>query len=304
MRKLAVWLLLLAACISQPQPQPETTTTVAPSGSFLAATTAAVVTTTSTPATTLPAPTTTTVPPEPGTVRPDWLGTRVLPERADGLGEIQSTPVEMINRRFPTIDLLDPTPSTEFVGTFGPIPPDVLHRSTWREECPVGVDDLSYLVVSFYGFDGEPHLGELIVNAEFGEQMVDVFRVIYEQRFPLEQMRVITFPELDAPPTGDWNDTTSFVCRPVVAQDSGWSMHAYGLAIDLNPFHNPYWRGEVVVPELAMAYTDRANLRPGMLVPEDPGAIAIIDAFAGMGWEWGGNWQTLKDWMHFSENGK
>lgn len=253
--------------------------------------------------TTTTAPTT-TLPPEPGTVRPDWLGTRILPERPDGLGEVQTTPVEMVNRRFPTIDLLGPAASSDFIGTVGPVPPDVLARSTWREGCPVAVADLSYLVVTFMGFDGAAHIGEVIVNARYGEQMLDVFETVYAQGFPLEQMRVITYPELDAPPTGDWNDTTSFVCRPVVAQDSGWSMHAYGLAIDLNPFHNPYRRGEVVVPELAAAYTDRTDLRPGMLHADDPGSAAIIDAFAFMGWEWGGNWQTLKDWMHFSENGR
>jgi hypothetical protein len=158
--------------------------------------------------------------------------------------------------------------------------------------------------VSFYGFDGLVHIGELIVNARYGEEMLGVFRTVFDQQFPLEQMRVITYPELDAPPTGDFNDTTSFVCRPVVAEDSGWSMHAYGLAVDLNPFHNPYWRGEVVVPELASAYTERANVRPGMLLADDPASAAIISAFAGIGWEWGGNWQTLKDWMHFSENGR
>jgi hypothetical protein len=220
------------------------------------------------------------------------------------LGEIQPTPPELVNRRFPTIELLGPAPSDVFVGTVGPVPPDVLARSTWREECPVAVEELSYLVVSFYGFDGLTHIGELIVNARYGEQMLDVFRTIYEVRFPLEQMRVITYPELDAPPTGDFNDTTSFVCRPVVARNSGWSMHAYGLAIDLNPFHNPYLREDVVVPELASAYTDRTAVRPGMLLADDPASIAIIEAFAAMGWEWGGNWQTLKDWMHFSENGR
>jgi D-alanyl-D-alanine carboxypeptidase len=300
MRRFIAGAALMVACTSTPQP----TTAPIPASTS----TAAIVSTTQAPPTTtttmLVAATTTTVAPEPGTVRPDWLGTKVLPERPDGLGEIQPTPIELINRRFPTIDLLGPAPSDDFVGTVGPVPPDVLARSTWREECPVSVEELSYLTVTFYGFDGLPHIGELIVNARYGEAMLGVFRTVYEQRFPLEQMRVITYPELDAPPTGDFNDTTGFVCRPVVASDSGWSMHAYGLAVDLNPFHNPYLRNDVVVPELASAYTDRASKRPGMLLADDPSSIAIIDAFADIGWEWGGNWQTLKDWMHFSENGK
>ena len=77
-------------------------------------------------------------------------------------------------------------------------------------------------------------------------------------------------------------------------------MHAYGLAIDVNTFHNPYVKGDLVLPELATAYLDRSNVRPGMILPGD----AVVEAFAAMGWEWGGEWNTLKDYMHFSENGR
>jgi hypothetical protein len=206
----------------------------------------------------------------------------------------------MLNRRFPTVDLLPPPSGAGFQFTIGPVPSDVVARSSWKEGCPVDVDQLSYLTVSFVGFDGAIHTGELLVNAAYGEGIVDAMRVLYEMRFPIEEMRVITAEEIDAPPTGDWNSTTSFVCRPVVGRDSGWSMHAFGLAIDINPFHNPYLRGEVVVPELATAYTDRETVRPGMI----EATSRVVDAFAGIGWEWGGHWQTAKDWMHFSENGR
>ena len=67
---------------------------------------------------------------------------------------------------------------------------------------------------------------------------------------------------------------------------SGWSEHAYGRAIDINPFHNPYERGDVVLPELASAYLDRGNVRPGMIVAGD----AVTQAFAAIGWGWGGEW--------------
>jgi hypothetical protein len=243
---------------------------------------------------------TTTAAPEPGTVRPDWLGTRVLPERPDGLGVAQPTPPEMVNRRFPSPDLLPPPTGDDFEVTLGPVPAEVAARSSWQEGCPVSLEELSYLTVSFVGFDGASHTGELLVNAGHSEGIVDVMRLLYETRFPIEEMRVITAEEIEAPPTGDWNSTTSFVCRPAVGRDSGWSMHAFGLALDINPFHNPYLRGEVVVPELASSYTERAALRPGMIDSESP----VVTAFAEIGWEWGGNWQSAKDWMHFSENGR
>lgn len=295
-RAIAALAVVLGACSSPAI----TTTGLSPPTSLppTSAPTTSAIPTTVAPTTT--AVVTTTTGPEPGTVRPDWLGTRVLPERPDGLGVAQPTPPEMLNRRFPSPDLLPPPTGEEFAFTLGPVPAEVAARSSWQEGCPVSLEELSYLTVSFVGFDAANHTGELLVNAAHGEGIVEVMRVLYETRFPIEEMRVITAAEIEAPPTGDWNSTTSFVCRPAVGRDSGWSMHAFGLALDINPFHNPYLRGEVVVPELASAYTDRATFRPGMIESESP----VVRAFADIGWEWGGNWQTAKDWMHFSENGR
>ena len=70
--------------------------------------------------------------------------------------------------------------------------------------------------------------------------------------------------------------------------------------MDLNPFQNPYRRGDVVLPELASAYLDRDWLRPGMITPDGP----AVRAFASVGWEWGGTWSSLKDYQHFSLTGR
>ena len=219
--------------------------------------------------------------------------------RNDGHGEVQPTPPEFVDRQLETIDLLAPPASSVYESSISPIPPDVLARSSWDEACPVGVDDLRYLTMSHYGFDGEFHTGEMIVNAEYAEGVVEVFAKLHEARFPIEQMRVVRAEEVDDHPTGDWNETTSFVCRPAVGSDN-WSYHAYGLAIDVNPFHNPYLKGDLVIPELASAYTDRDDVRTGMIMPGD----VVTGAFAEIGWTWGGNWNSLKDWMHFSSSGR
>ena len=179
------------------------------------------------------------------------------------------------------------------------MPGDVLARSTWSPDCPLGVEDLRYLTISFYGFDGRTHTGELIVHAGAANGLLTVFETLFENRFPIEEMRVVEAQELDLPPTGDGNNTTSFVCRTAVGSDS-WSQHAFGLAVDLNPFHNPYAKGDLVLPELASAYLDRGRLLPGMILPGDP----TVDAFAAIGWAWGGDWRSLKDFMHFSSNGR
>ena len=161
------------------------------------------------------------------------------------------------------------------------------------------LERLAYVTVTHWGFDGAAHTGELIVHADHAVDIVEVFSRLHEARFPIEQMRVIRSDELDLPPTGDGNVTTAFVCRPAVGS-SAWSMHASGLAIDINPFHNPYVKGDLVLPELASAYRDRTDSRPGMIVEGD----LVTEAFAAIGWHWGGRWTSLADPMHFSVNNR
>lgn len=209
------------------------------------------------------------------------------------------TPAELTDRAFATPDLLAPPPDDTFRSTVGPVPADVSARSSWSPECPVTLDDLAYVTATHWGFDGRPHTGELIVSAAYAEAIAHVFEHLYAIRFPIEEMRVIRTDEIDAPPTGDGNVTTSFVCRPAVASGN-WSMHAYGLAIDINPFHNPYLKGDLVLPELASYYVDRDRALPGMILEGD----TVVAAFEEIGWSWGGRWTSLFDWMHFSSNNR
>lgn len=248
------------------------------------------------PSTTRQAPVTTTSAPP---AAPAWVvGAEPLPLRPDGYGRVRPTPPPLVNRRLPTVDRLSPPRGDRYAATVRAVPADVLARSTWRGGCPVSVSELRYLRMSFWGFDGRAHTGEMIVNRSAAAAVTRVFRVLYQARFPLEEMRVVARPELDAPPTGDGNNTTAFVCRPAVGL-SRWSAHARGLAIDLNPFNNPYRRGDLVLPELASAYLDRAKGRPGMVLPGD----VVVRAFAAIGWKWGGEWADPVDLQHFSVTG-
>lgn len=235
-------------------------------------------------------------PPKRGTVPPPWLGTRVLEEDAQGYGIARPTPPVLRKRRFTLPDTVPMLPGTGFRSAVSaPAPADVIARSTWVRGCPVAADDLARVRLTFWGFDDARHTGELLVNRSVVRDVVRVFRALYRARFPLEEMRITTRPELDAPPTGDGNNTGAFVCRPSVGQTS-FSEHAYGLAIDLNPFQNPYVKGSRVIPELASAYLDRDRRAPGMIRPGD----AVTRAFARIGWGWGGAWRSLKDYQHFS----
>lgn len=219
-----------------------------------------------------------------------------LPIRPDRPEQSEPAPAAPDGRRRPSVDHLPPPADDAFHGTVGPVPPEVVERTTWGPECPVGLEDLRYLTLSFWGFDDRPHTGELIVHASEAEGVLGVFRRMHELRFPIEEMRVVSRSDLESTSPGDGNNTSGFVCRSA-AGSSSWSEHARGLAVDVNPFHNPYVRGDVVIPALATSYTDRARPRPGMVTPE------VIAAFEDIGWGWGGHWESLTDPMHFSATG-
>lgn len=251
------------------------------------------------PSTPQPAPSVTTTTSTAATPAAVWqVGARLLPRRPDGFGEVEPTPPELVNRALPTKDLLPPPAGDRYAATIGAVPADVLARSTWQPACPVKATDLRYLTLAFWGFDGRAHTGEMLVNASGADGIAKVFGVLFADRFPLEEMRVTSASDLDAPPTGDGNTTSAFVCRPARGQTT-WSAHAYGLAVDVNPFCNPYTQGDLVLPELASAYVDRSRVRPGMVLAGD----ATVRAFAAIGWSWGGNWRSPTDLMHFTATG-
>ncbi|MFL6205070.1 MAG: M15 family metallopeptidase [Acidimicrobiales bacterium] len=171
--------------------------------------------------------------------------------------------------------------------------------ASWRPGCPVPVEQLRAIDLRHWGNDGAVHTGRLIVAANVAEGVVDVFRDLYEARFPIQRMEPIDKYGGDDNRSIKANNTSAFNCRAVTG-GSGWSEHAYGRAIDVNPFVNPYVKGSTVLPPEAAPYRDRSRDDPGMIHADDE----VVRAFAARGWRWGGYWSSLKDYQHFSTTGR
>jgi hypothetical protein len=154
--------------------------------------------------------------------------------------------------------------------------------------------------MTYWGFDNQPHTGTMIVNASVTSEVIRVFQTLYNDRFPIQEM----VPE-DAYDGNDnlaaaADDTSGFNCRDAVAPGPPqWSVHAYGEAIDVNDVQNPYIDGTTVIPPAGQAYFNRGDVRPGMAVP---GGV-LVEAFASVGWYWGGRWTASPDYQHFSSTG-
>lgn len=157
-------------------------------------------------------------------------------------------------------------------------------------------DHLRLVKVLHWGFDNQTHMGELIVHQDVAKEVAEIFEEVYAVRYPIEKMRLISEYENSDEASMEANNTSGFNFRLVTNGDT-YSLHAYGLAIDVNPKMNPYVSEDYVLPQNAMAYVDREQTIPGMIQSGD----ALHQAFTSRGWEWGGDWSGFKDYQHFSK---
>ena len=174
-------------------------------------------------------------------------------------------------------------------------------RFSWRPGCPVPPSQLRRIRLPYWGFDGAPHTGRIVVNAAVVAVVAGVFERLYAERFPIRRMRPVDAYRGSDPRSMAADNTSGFNCRYAVASGpKSWSVHAYGEAIDVNPVENPYVDAGKVLPAAGAAFSRRTNARPGMAVP---GGL-LVQAFTRIGWSWGGRWTASPDYQHFSANGR
>jgi hypothetical protein len=194
-----------------------------------------------------------------------------------------------------------PSPSTRggYVTSVAELAPDLMDAMTgvsWRVGCPVPLDDLRLVSLTYFGFDGVDHTGELVVNKAIAAAVVRIFGKLYAARFPIRGMRRIDAFGGSDDDSMAADNTSSFNCRKAWGS-THWSQHAYGRAIDVNTVENPYLPQGQVLPAAGKSYVDRRDVRPGMVVPGD----AIYRAFHDEGFTWGGSWANGTDYQHFEK---
>ena len=172
---------------------------------------------------------------------------------------------------------------------------------SWHTGCPVGPAQLRALTVTFWGFDARAHTGTLIVATVAVTPMREAWRRMYAARFPVRKVTPVSAYGGDDNRSMAADNTSAFNCRYAVANGpKRWSEHAYGQAVDIDPYENPYTLDGRVYPPGATTYTHRGEVRPGMIVA----GSAPVRAFSAVGWGWGGRWSSSPDYQHFSASGQ
>lgn len=176
-------------------------------------------------------------------------------------------------------------------------------RANLARECPPAIAERQQLVeVSYFARDGRLHKGQLVLDSSVADDARAVFAVIRQTRFPVESVIPIAHQAFARDGRADdllsmqANNTSGFNFRPQTGSRR-LSAHACGLAIDLNPGQNPYAKGRgaarIVLPPGAVY--DRSV--PGTLTADHP----VTRKFKELGWKWGGEFRSLKDFQHFEK---
>lgn len=167
------------------------------------------------------------------------------------------------------------------------------------EKCPEDIRKRQKVVnVKYYSFDRKVHEGQLVIDGELEDDIKAVFEEALKERFPIHS--VIPISDKRFRKDGRWDDdlsmeannTSAFNYRRITG-GIRLSKHAYGTAIDINPFQNPYIKGSIILPKGA-AYDPHVE---GTLTADHP----VVHVFLRLGWEWGGNWTSRKDYQHFEK---
>ena len=184
-----------------------------------------------------------------------------------------------------------------------PLPKDVIARIngvSYQENPYIGLEDLRYLRVLHFGFDGKTHVGELIVNERIAGDTVEIMRMLYENSYPIEKMILVEAYHAEDEASMSDNNTSAFNYR-MIPGSGRLSEHGKGLAIDINPKYNPCVRTEngntVIEPANGADYADRGKDFSYKIGEED----LCCKLFKEYGFTWGGDWRSLKDYQHFEK---
>lgn len=187
--------------------------------------------------------------------------------------------------------------------SYEPINDEVKQRIyglSYKEDCTVPYEELRYVRVRYIDFDGLMQEGELICNKAIAQDLVEIFYELYQASYPIEKIRLIDEYNADDDLSCLDNNTSCFNYR-VVGGSTNLSKHALGLAIDINPFYNPYVTYpngvERISPPGSEPYADRSLDFPYKIDESD----LCYQLFAAHGFTWGGHWKTLKDYQHFQK---
>lgn len=160
----------------------------------------------------------------------------------------------------------------------------------------IGFDQLRYLTLPYYDFDGNIQTGEMVCNKDIAHDLLCIFRALFSKEYPICSICLVDDFGADDETSMQANNTSCFNYR-TIAGSTKLSNHAFGMAVDINPLQNPYVQGKWIQPSTAGEYVDRSKDFPHKIDEND----YCKEVFVSFGFNWGGDWRSVKDYQHFEK---
>lgn len=187
--------------------------------------------------------------------------------------------------------------------TSTPIPDSIWKRMQGKsvpKNCTTPRSSLRYLRVLHYNNEGRVSEGEIVCNKSIANDLIDIFRKLYEAKYPIERMVLIDEYGANDNASMEANNTSCFNFRMMTGSTTKISKHGLGLAIDINPLYNPYVRGNKVEPSSSRPYAFNRSKRKNIPMKIDTNDLCY-KLFRQHGFIWGGSWSSCKDYQHFEK---
>lgn len=173
---------------------------------------------------------------------------------------------------------------------------------SYKKNKYITYDDLRYVRVKYYNYKGKEKEGELIVNRLIAKDITEIFYELYEMQYPIRRIKLVDEYDADDNKSMEADNTSAFNYRIIAGSQNSLSMHALGLAVDINPKINPCVGGaHGIVPPNGKVYAQRktseckGRYADNMIHKDDE----VYNIFKKHGFSWGGEWDNMKDYQHF-----
>ena len=164
------------------------------------------------------------------------------------------------------------------------------------EKAIISYDELRYLTIFHYDYEGKIKKGELVCNKTIAYDLLCIFRALFSRAYPINSIRLVDDFGADDEASMQANNTSCFNYRQVAGTKT-LSKHAFGMAVDINPLENPCVKGQWIQPSTAVEFVDRKKDFPHKIDEDD----FCKEVFTSFGFRWGGHWRSTKDYQHFEK---
>lgn len=171
---------------------------------------------------------------------------------------------------------------------------DKISGVTYVPNPHIALADLRQLTLSYIDFDGQEQTGMMICNAAAADDLLEIFGELFRAGYQIEKIRTADEYGGDDDLIMADNCSSCFNYRTVAGTQT-LSLHALGLAVDINPRYNPYIVNGRIMPPNGAEYADRRRKFPHKIDHCD----LAYKLFRSHGWKWGGSWRSSKDYQHF-----